>query len=150
VIVVRPFNVIGVGMPEHGAVQMFARQIADIVKGGREPIVEVGNLDATRDFVTVEAVVEAYWRLVTTPAAYGQIINVCSGVATSLRHVLEMLVAAAGIPIAVKRDPARVKTVDIDRHCGSPSKLCAILGESAPVHLEPALRRIVDELVQHP
>src|SRR5258705_5358859 len=39
----------------------FAKHIADIEKGRREPVVRVGNLDARRDFTYVRDVVRAYW-----------------------------------------------------------------------------------------
>jgi GDP-4-dehydro-6-deoxy-D-mannose reductase len=150
VVVVRPFNVIGVGMPDHGAVQSFARQIADVIAGRRDPVVEVGNLETFRDFVDVEDVVRIYWRLIQAPAAYGQIINICSGTPTSLRDIFQMLVAAADGPVAVKTDPARVKALDIDRHYGSADRLRAILGDSPSANVHQTLKRIMRELIGHP
>jgi GDP-4-dehydro-6-deoxy-D-mannose reductase len=147
---VRPFNIIGIGMPLHGAVQSFARQIADIVKGRRSAVVDVGNLDTSRDFVAVDDVVRVYWRLLRTPAAYGQVINVCSGIATSMRDVLAALLATSDVPIAVRTDPARVKAIDIDRHYGSVERLQAILGDSPQANVGQTLRSIVEALVEQP
>ena len=50
----------GPGRGETFAESSFARQIAEIEAGLREPVVEVGNLDAVRDFADVRDVVRAY------------------------------------------------------------------------------------------
>jgi len=150
VVVARPFNIIGPGMPDHGAVQSFARQVADIVRRRRDPIVHVGNLEGSRDFVAVQDAVDVYWRLVQSPSAYGQIVNVCSGVGTTMRAVLTTLIDDAGVPIEVRVDPARVKPIDIDRHYGSVARLRAILGDSPADTVVPTLKRLLRELVREP
>ncbi len=52
------------GGPRRGEVLLpsdFAKQIAEIEKGLREPVVKVGNLEALRDFTDVRDMVRAYW-----------------------------------------------------------------------------------------
>jgi len=67
----RGFNHTG---PRRGDVFVcsnFARQIVEIEKGKREPVLYVGNLDARRDFTDVRDMVRAYWlaleRYITSP-----------------------------------------------------------------------------------
>ena len=84
--VVRPFNIIGPGMPDHLVIQSFARQAAEIYKGNRPPVLSVGNLDSSRDFIAVNDVVRIYWQLIQAPAARGEVINVCSGKALAIRE----------------------------------------------------------------
>src|SRR5437867_909282 len=47
----------------------FAKQIADIEKGRKPPVLSVGNLEATRDFTDVRDMVRAYWLALETGAA---------------------------------------------------------------------------------
>ena len=57
----RAFNHTG---PRRGQVFVtsdFSRQVALIEKGKKEPVIEVGNLEARRDFSDVRDIVRAYW-----------------------------------------------------------------------------------------
>jgi GDP-4-dehydro-6-deoxy-D-mannose reductase len=127
-IMVRPSNVIGPGMGEHLSVQSFTRQIMEIALGSRPPFIMAGNLSTFRDFIDVKEVVNIYWQLIQTPAAYGQVINICSGTATRMEDLLQKLISFSGISIEVRTDPSLFKTVDIPVHYGSNEKLRSILG----------------------
>ncbi|MCU1385412.1 MAG: rmd [Acidobacteria bacterium] len=150
VVVARPFNILGPGMPEHGAVQSFARQIADIENGRCEPVIRVGNLKPSRDFIHVDDVVRIYWNLLGQPAAYGQVVNVCTGVETTLADILAALVAAADVCVRIEVDPVLVKTVDIDHHYGSTAKLHALLNEVAQPPTTAQIVQILEHLRQEP
>jgi len=149
IVVVRPFNLVGPGMPAHGAVQSFASQIAGIVAGRRPPTLSVGNLDTTRDFVAVEDAVTAYYRLLRTPEAYGQVVNVCSGVETSMQDVVGALIAEAAMPIEVRVDPALVKPIDVARHVGSVARLRRFAAVPDG-RIAPMLHRLLSSLVGAP
>ncbi len=53
----RSFNHLGPGQADDFAASAFARQIVEIERGQREPVVRVGNLSAERDFTDVRDVV---------------------------------------------------------------------------------------------
>lgn len=147
-IMVRPFNIIGPGMPNHLALQSFAQQLVEIARRNRPPEIEVGNLDASRDFIDVDDVTRLYWRLVQTADAYGQIINICSGKATSLGDLLSKLISISGMRVRVRSDPARFKSLDVARHYGDCGKLHRLVGYSPCTSLEISLMRIWDLLVK--
>jgi GDP-4-dehydro-6-deoxy-D-mannose reductase len=128
VVVVRPFNVVGPGMPEHLALQSFATQIRRIGKGLSQPVIEVGNLNASRDFVDVRDAVETYWKAIRSKTCHGQVLNVCSGHATRLSDVLSMLLSRAGVEAEIRQDPARIRALEAETHFGSTRKLDALLG----------------------
>ncbi|MGE3507838.1 MAG: NAD-dependent epimerase/dehydratase family protein [Vicinamibacterales bacterium] len=143
IVIARPFNIIGPGMPGHLALQSFAQQMVEIRAGAREPVLRVGNLDSARDFIDVEDVVEAYWNLIHKPDAYGQIVNVCSGVPITIRAALRLLLDAAGLAVEIREDAARMKAIDIPVHYGCREKLERLLGTSAPTPLERSIEHIV-------
>src|SRR5690606_1372211 len=59
-VIMRPLNHIGSGQDTRFVVSAFARQIVEIEHGLREPLINVGNLDAERDFLSVDDVISAY------------------------------------------------------------------------------------------
>jgi GDP-4-dehydro-6-deoxy-D-mannose reductase len=60
VVRVRPFTHIGPGQTSRFVAASFAQQIAEIEQGRRPPVIEVGNLEAMRDFTDVRDMVRAY------------------------------------------------------------------------------------------
>src|SRR6266511_2638830 len=83
----------------------FAKQIADIEKGRRAPVVQVGNLEAKRDFSDVRDIVKGYW-LALEKGEPGEVYNLCRGRAWSIREVLDLLLGMTPAKIEVRRDPA--------------------------------------------
>ena len=126
-VIVRAFNHTGPGQSDTFAVPAFARQIADIERGLRPPQMEVGNLDAERDFLDVRDVVRAYAALLDAPAAAG-LYNVCRGRAVSLQSVLDDLLALSKRPIPVVPDPARMRPGDLPVSVGDSTHLAAHTG----------------------
>ena len=57
----RGFNHTGPRRGEVFVTSNFSRQVAEIEKGVREPVVRVGNLESVRDFTDVRDMVRAYW-----------------------------------------------------------------------------------------
>ncbi len=104
----RPFNHTGPRRPERYAESSFAAQIARIERGGAEPVLRVGALDAVRDWSDVRDVCRAYALLLERGRA-GEVYNVSSGCARSVGEMLETLRALARREIAVQLDPARVR-----------------------------------------
>ncbi len=108
---VRPFAHIGPGQSERFAASSFARQIAEIERGMRPPMIAVGNLDARRDFTDVRDMVRAY-ELAVLKGETGAVYNIGRGSAVSIGGLLETLLSRCNIPIEVKEDPNRLRPVD--------------------------------------
>ena len=105
----------------------FAKQIADIEKGVRAPVVNVGNLEATRDFTDVRDMVRAYW-LALEKCEAGEAYNLCSGRGWTIRQVLDLLLGMTKAKIEVRQDPARLRPSDVPILVGDPSKFRAATG----------------------
>jgi GDP-4-dehydro-6-deoxy-D-mannose reductase len=131
----RPFNHTGPGQTEDFVVPSFAMQIARIEAGRCPPIIQVGNLDAERDFLDVRDVTAAYALAIarSDDLASGTILNVASGVPRRISDILDRLVGLSTLAIAVQQDPTRMRPSDTPRFVGSASRAQALLGW-APKH----------------
>ena len=101
IVIARSFNHIGPGQSEKFAVSNFAKQIAEIKLGRKNPVIYVGDIDVTRDFIDVKDVVDAYVALLHRGRS-GEVYNVCSGVDVSLRTILNKIVSFAEVEVAVQ------------------------------------------------
>jgi GDP-4-dehydro-6-deoxy-D-mannose reductase len=140
----RTFQATGPGRADMFAESSFARQIADIEAGRQEPVLQVGNLEAVRDYLDVRDVVRAYW-LLLEKGAPGEVYNVCSGRGVSIREVLSRLVAQARERVEVRVDPARLRPSDAARIVGDPRRLRGATGWTAAIPLETSLKDLLDD-----
>jgi len=144
VVIARPFNIIGPGMSENLAVGSFAGQIARIIKNASDPVIKVGNIKSSRDFIDVEDVVKIYFDLIQNPSAYGNIINVCSGGEIVIEDALSILIKLSGAKIDISTENKRVKGTDITAHYGSVEKMKKYVKHNPATNIETSLKRILD------
>lgn len=121
VVITRAFNHIGPGQSDQFVVPSFASQLAAIAKGAN-PLMYVGNLEAKREFLDVRDVVEAYMALAEGGTA-GEIYNVCTGRAISIREVLGELINISHVAVEVRNDPERMRPSDTPVSFGDNTKL---------------------------
>ncbi|HEY6236714.1 MAG TPA: GDP-mannose 4,6-dehydratase, partial [Candidatus Elarobacter sp.] len=140
----RAFNHIGPGQDERFAAVAFALQIARVAAGGA-PRMLVGNLDASRDFLDVRDVCDAYALLLEGGGSAGEIYNVASGTATTMREILRRLIELARVPVEVREDPERLRPADVPVSAGDASKLCEATGWTPRIPLAAALRAVYDD-----
>lgn len=124
-VVARLFNPVGAGMPDYLALGSFARQIAAM--GPEGGTLFTGALDVERDFIDASAVAEALIGLAESPPTTPEVVNVCSGIGTSLRTLLAGLVAASGKRVTVeeRHDRGSITTAGVSRFVGSPARLAS-------------------------
>ncbi len=121
----------------------FAKQIADIEKGRKKPVLSVGNLEAQRDFTDVRDMVKAYW-LALEKGAPGEVYNLCSGKAWTIRAVLDHLLGLSKAKIEVKQDPARLRPSDVPILLGDASKFHAVTGWVPTIPFETTLADMLE------
>jgi GDP-4-dehydro-6-deoxy-D-mannose reductase len=139
----RPFNHLGPRQSPNFAAAGFARQIAEIEIGRREPEVVVGNLDARRDTLDVRDAVRAYRTILRTGRA-GRPYNISSGTNRTVRDVLDELIARARVPVSVRVDPARFQQNDLPLLLGDSSRLRDELGWTPLIPLSQTLDDLLD------
>ena len=126
------------------ATSNFAKQVAEIEAGLREPVVFVGDLKPTRDFSDVRDIVRGYWLLLErgTP---GEVYNLCSGVDWSIERVLNFLIGQSTAPhIEIRQDPARLRPSDVPILRGSAEKAERAVGWRGTIPLEKTLTDLLE------
>jgi GDP-4-dehydro-6-deoxy-D-mannose reductase len=137
VIVARPFNHTGPGQSPRFAPPDFARQIAEIERGAT-PIMSIGNLETRRDFTDVRDVVNAYVAMMAR-GVVGRAYNVCSGVATPVREILDELLSMSRVAVRLETDATRLRPHDIPYMAGSAARLTADTGWVPQISLRQTL-----------
>jgi GDP-4-dehydro-6-deoxy-D-mannose reductase len=127
VVVARPFNIIGAGMPPNLVLGAILQRAKSALRTSDDPEVTVGNLEAVRDFVAVEDVVAAYIRLLQGDH-WGQVFNICSGEPRSIRSVVQALLAFSRHPIRLRVDPSLMRCAEVQVAYGSWHKASQAFG----------------------
>lgn len=119
----RAFNHSGPRRGEAFVTSNFAKQVAEIKLGLREPEIYVGNLDAIRDFTDARDVIRAY-DLALEKGDPGEVYNICSGNGYSIKQVLDMLIKLGGLlgTVDVIHDPSRKRPSDVPILMGDSTK----------------------------
>jgi len=144
VVVTRSFNHVGPRQGDRCSIQTFCQQMAAIELGLQPPVIAVGNLEPRRDFTHTRDVARALWLLIERGAP-GEVYNLCSGYATRIGDIVELVRARGRVPVEVQIDPARLRPSDEPILVGDNRKLRAATGWEPMIDM-PA---IVDELLDY-
>jgi GDP-4-dehydro-6-deoxy-D-mannose reductase len=140
----RAFNHSG---PRRGEVFVdsdFAKQIAEIEKNRRPPVLYVGNLDAVRDFTDVRDVVRAYL-LAVLKCEKGDVYNICSGKGLKIATIVsKLLTLSTRDDIKVKEDPVRLRPADVPLLIGSAAKFKKQTGWYPQIEIDQTLENTLD------
>jgi GDP-4-dehydro-6-deoxy-D-mannose reductase len=140
---VRPSNHIGARQNEQFVTSNFAKQIAEIEAGLREPVLYVGNLGAQRDFTDVRDMMRAYY-LALERGIPGEVYNIGSEKPRTIHQVLDLLLRQSRVAIRVEQDPARLRPSDTPALYYNTAKFRAQTGWEPTIPLEESLRDILD------
>lgn len=143
-VILRPFNHVGPAQSSDFALPGFARQIAEIELGQRDPVIHVGNLQVRRDILDVRDVVEAYARVVATPTLGGT-FNVSAQQGYLLADLLDRMVAESTADVRVEVDPARLRPNDLEVLIGDSTLLREALGWEPQIDMSRTLSDLVDD-----
>jgi GDP-4-dehydro-6-deoxy-D-mannose reductase len=135
---VRAFNHIGPGQQLGFVVPDFAKQIAEIELGMKEPVLSVGNLEAKRDFTDVRDVVRAYEMIVNNGRS-GEVYNVGSGKAIAIREILNNLIGFCPKEIKIIKDLSKMRPSDVPVIESSIDKIKTEVGWRPQISIEQTL-----------
>ncbi len=117
---------------------------AAAIKLGLRSTLELGNLDAERDWGFAGDYVRAMWLMLQQdePADF----VVATGVAHSVRHCVDVAFAHAGLPVEqhVVINPAMMRPAEVEHLIGDSAKAKAVLGWESEVNFEQLIEMMVD------
>ncbi len=134
IVITRPFNYTGQGQQEHF---LLPKIVAHFKR--KADTLELGNLDVSRDFSDVRAVVAAYCGLLQARPV-GQTINVSSGVTHSLGDVINLCREITGHDLRPQVNPAFVRANEVKTLCGDNTRLRNLVPDWQTPPLEETLR----------
>ncbi|MBA7607250.1 GDP-6-deoxy-D-mannose reductase [subsurface metagenome] len=143
VIRIRAFNHTGPRRDEVYALSNFAKQIAEIEKGVREPKIYVGNLNAIRDYTDVRDVVRGY-ELAMEHCEPGDVFNLCSSKGHKIRDFLDMLLELTRSNIEIVQVEERMRPIDLPIIVGDNSKFAKITSWRPQISIEHTLQDLLD------
>lgn len=137
----RSFSHIGIGQSDAFVVPIFCKQIAAIELSGEPGQIHVGDLSNQRDFSDVRDVVRAY-RLIIESECFGEVFNIGSGRAISLKEVLDILISFCPQEIKVEVSTSFVRPLNNPIVCCDYSKIEKLLGWTPSHKLSDTLHEI--------
>jgi UDP-glucose 4-epimerase len=137
-LVARIFNVVGKRETNSHVVPELVSQL----RAGASTI-ELGNLEARRDYTDVVDVASALALLLTSPTAADVTVNVGSGRAVSVRELVQKCEEILGRPIRAEVNPDRLRKRDRAELVADTRRLTAITGPFPTRPLEQTLAELL-------
>jgi GDP-4-dehydro-6-deoxy-D-mannose reductase len=139
---VRAFNQAGPGQSDKYVIGTITRQIAEAeLAGADEAVIRTGDPDLRRDFIDIRDAARAY--IAATGAPPG-IYNACSGVASSVRELVELAARVASVRVRHEIDPERIRPNDVPEVRGSAARLEAACGWAPEIPLEQSVADAIE------
>ena len=102
IVAARPFNLLGKGMSPTLFVGKVEQEIQKYKRGESKEIV-TGDLSIERDNIDIDTAIK-YYRLVMEEGKTGEVYNIGSGKAVSLREMLRCMLGKEGLPFSIVRE----------------------------------------------
>jgi len=120
-----------------------------IIKALRGEALDITGGEQTRDFVHIDDVVDAYVAAAVAPNAAEDVFNVCTGVPTTIRGLVEGIVASTGGGARPSFGERPYRSREVWSSWGDPSKAARILGWTPRIALGDGLRVTIDWFRKH-
>lgn len=139
----RGFNHTGPRRGDTFAESNFAKQIALIEKGKQEPVIHVGNLDASRDYTDVRDMVKGYV-VAVEKCDPGEVYNICTGTTIKIGDMLNLLLSFSKTKVTVQPDQSRMRPSDVPVLLGDNSKFVAKTGWKPEIPFKKTMEDLLD------
>ena len=142
-VITRAFNHEGPRRGEVFVTSNLAKQIVEVEKGLKPPVLYVGDLSSVRDWSDVRDVIKAYW-LVTEMGTPGEVYNIGSGVGREVREMLDILLGMSNVDIKVEVDHARLRPSDVKVLVCDSTRFRKLTGWKPQIPFDKTLRDLLD------
>ncbi|KPJ72684.1 hypothetical protein AMJ52_05510 [candidate division TA06 bacterium DG_78] len=143
IVILRPFNHTGPGQVEDFVLPTIAKQIAEIEKGKRPPLIEHGSINVKREFMNIHDIIEAY-RLAIEKCQSGEVYNIASNRGYTLADVLDILKKLSKVKFELKSDPSRMRKIDIPILIGDGTKFSELTGWQSKIKIEKTIEDLLN------
>lgn len=138
IIITRPFNYTGVGQAEHFLISKIVKHFKE-----KKEVIELGNLDVSREFNDVSYVCDIYKKLLECESK-GEVVNISSNKGIKLLDVIDIMNKLASYKIDVKVNTEFVRKDEIKSLTGSTDKLFQMIGYIDQKDFEDTLRDMIE------
>ncbi len=143
IVISRAFNITGWGRGDAFADSSFAKQIVEIEKGLKDPIIYHGNLDSERIFVDVDDAMNGYI-LALNSKKWGEIFCFGNDVSVKMKDLLDTLISLSTVKVTTQVDPARLRPVDVKTMRCNSSKAESELGWKPVVPFKMSMENLLN------
>lgn len=138
IIITRPFNYTGVGQADNFLIPKIVKHFKE-----KKEVIELGNLNVSREFNDVSFVCEVYEKLLKCEKN-SEVVNICTGRGIKLLEVIDMMNEIAGYRIEVEVNPNFVRKDEIKSLTGSCEKLFSLIGNVEQCDFRETLKKMYE------
>lgn len=124
IILTRPFNYTGLGQGVEFVIPKIVQHFL-----AKKHVIELGNINVSREFNDVRDVAEIYTQLLESDFSR-DVVNVCSGNGYTLEQVIKNVSSLTGHDISVSVNPLYVRDGEIPKLVGDATKLKSVVNFS--------------------
>lgn len=143
IIYLSPFSHTGPGQRDGFLIPDVCKQIVEIEKGIKPPVLVTGDLSSSKDYSDVRDVVRGYGQLLYSGAG-GERYNLCSGKSIKVIDIVAKLLAMSNVPIEHKIDPKKFRPTEVTIMRGSYDKIHKTTGWLPEISLDQTLKDTLD------
>lgn len=121
--ILRPFNVIGSGQSENFLIPKLVKAFSN-----KDTHIKLGNLNAVRDYVSVEFCSRFITDLAIGNLKFEPIINICTGIGHSCKDVFNILVEISGYEPKIITEDNLIRKNEVWNLVGNPSLINSVIG----------------------
>ncbi len=138
--IVRPFNYTGVGQNSQFLIPKIIKHFQN-----KANVIELGNLDVSREFNDVRTIAKIYKELLLETIPVGETCNICSGNAYSIREIIALCEKITGHHIEINVNPTLARKNEVNVLMGNNQKLLTLTTTWQAPSLEQTLRWMLND-----